>query len=149
MATHSLVNLQTWLNNIDDITASFKTSFGELTEEQLNLKPDSNTWSIAQNIEHLIVINKTYEPVIQRAHAKDYKLPWTSKINFIVNFFGKMILNSVQPNRKRKMKTFPMWEPAKSRITGDILKRFSDQQSVLKEMIKNSGNLLQSGTVIS
>jgi hypothetical protein len=60
-----------------------------------------------------------------------------------------MILNSVQPDRKRKMKTFPVWEPAKSRITGDVLKRFSDQQSDLKEMIKNSENLLQTGTVIS
>jgi len=52
--------MRDWNQHIDDITQKFIESFGELSSEQMNWKPDPNTWSIAQNIDHLIVINTYY-----------------------------------------------------------------------------------------
>jgi hypothetical protein len=138
-----------WNEKIDIITNNFSKEFGALNAEQLNLKPDSNTWSIAQNIDHLIVINESYYPVIQSIHNRSFKLPLIGKVGFLVNFFGRFILKSVQPNRKRKMKTFPMWEPSKSEIAGDILVRFQKHQTELKTLIDKCIDLLASGTVIS
>jgi hypothetical protein len=138
-----------WTDQIDDVTASFNNAFGQLTQEQLNQKPDPTAWSIAQNIDHLIVINSTYYPIIKQVKENRYQLPWLGKIGFLVSFLGKAILRSVQPDRKTRTKTFPIWEPAKSDIGSDILVRFAEHQERLKQMIISCADLLQTGTIIS
>ena len=67
----------------------------------------------------------------------------------MVDFFGKIILKSVLPDRKRKMKTFPKWEPSYSRINGDILQQFEHHQGELKSLIESSKDLIEKGAVIS
>lgn len=138
-----------WNDKIDIITNKFLQEFETLNSEKLNLKPDSNTWSIAQNIDHLIVINESYYPVIWSIRKGEFNLPLLGKFGLAVNIFGKFILKSVQPDRKRKMKTFPIWEPSKEEFAEDILVRFQKHQSELKELIGNCKDLLGSGTVIS
>ena len=138
-----------WTNRIDEITKSFNNEFGELTVEQLNWKPTEQVWSIAQNIEHLIVINETYYPTIKTIREGKYKISFLGKIGFVVNFLGKTVLKGVQPDRRKRMKTFPIWEPSKSEISAGIIKRFIKHQSELKELIKNSEDLLAKGIVIS
>ena len=141
--------MENWREQIDKNTQSYIETFGELSIEQLNWKPNSETWSIAQNIDHLIVINKTYFPVIESIRKGTYKTPFLGKLEFVVSFFGKMILKSVQPDRKKKMKTFPIWEPLKSEIPIGILDRFKEHQSELIIMIENSKELVEKGTIIS
>jgi hypothetical protein len=143
------MDMQRWAPQIDSITKDFKTEFGNLTGSQLNWKPNATTWSVAQNLDHLIVINKTYYPIIQQIRQNSYEVPWIGRISFMVNFIGKMILNSVRPDRKRKMKTFPLWEPSTSNISSDILERFEKHQSELKQLIDDCSDLLAKGAVIS
>jgi hypothetical protein len=138
-----------WINQIDAITKDFNQSFGMLTMEQLNWKPNPNTWSIGQNLDHLIVINGTYHPIIKAIRAGTYKLPYISKLDFMVSFLGRTVLKAVQPDRKKRMKTFPIWEPAKSDIKPDIWERFEQQQTDLKKLIQSSSDLLDNGLVIS
>ena len=138
-----------WTYRIDEITKSFSEEFGELTVEQLNWKRTEQVWSIAQNIEHLIVINKTCYSTVEAIREGNYKIPFIGKFDFIVNFFGKSILKSTQPDRRKKMKTSPIWEPSKSEISADILEKFIRDQSELKELIKNSEDLLAKRTIIS
>jgi len=143
------MNTDRWTKKIDETTNEFKESFGALSVEQLNFKPNAQTWSIAQNIDHLIVINETYYPVINSIREGNYKTPFLAKLGFMVSFLGKTILDAVQPDRKKKMKTFPIWEPAKSEISGDILSRFEKHQTDLKNLITGSKDLLEKRTVIS
>ncbi len=143
------MNTERWTQKIDETTKGFKKSFGQLSAEQLNFKPNTETWSIAQNIDHLIVINETYYPVIKSLREGNYKTPFIAKLGFMVNFLGKMILDAVQPDRKKKMKTFPIWEPAKSEISADILSRFEKHQTELKNLIAGCKDLLEKGIVIS
>lgn len=91
-----------WINQIDAITKDFNQSFGMLTMEQLNWKPNPNTWSIGQNLDHLIVINGTYHPIIKAIRAGTYKLPYISKLDFMVSFLGRTVLKAVQPDRKKE-----------------------------------------------
>ena len=141
--------MKNWSKQIEENTQNFVDTFGGLSMEQLNWKPNANTWSIAQNIEHLIVINKTYFPVIESIRNGKYKKPFIAKFGFIVAFFGKTILQAVQPDRKKKMKTFPIWEPSKSAIPEGILDRFKAHQSELQQIIENSRDLIEKGTIIS
>lgn len=141
--------MKDWTSQLEKITEDFVANFSSLSIEQLNWKPNLQTWSIAQNIDHLIIVNETYYPVLTSLKAGKLKTPFVGKIGFIVSFLGKAILNSVKPDRKKKMKTFPIWEPAESEIKDNILNRFENHQSELKQKIEASKELLEKGTVIS
>jgi uncharacterized damage-inducible protein DinB len=143
------MDTQHWLVQIDQTTESFQKAFGQLNEDELNWKPDAGTWSVAQNLHHLIVINETYYPVLKRAREGSQKLPWVASVGFMVRFFGNFILKSVEPARKKKMKTFPLWEPSKSKIAGNIVQKFAEHQVQLKILIQESSDLLDKGTIIS
>ena len=96
------MNTDKWINKIDETTASFKKEFGNLSGEELNRKPNVDVWSIGQNLDHLIVINETYYPVMKAIREGKYKLPFIAKMGFMVNLSGKMILGAVKPDRGKK-----------------------------------------------
>lgn len=141
--------IENWQNELNAITQNFKTTFGNLSGEQLNWKPNAQTWSIAQNIDHLIVINETYYPVIEKIRKGNYSTPFLSKFGFITQFFGNFILKSVNADRNKKIKTFPIWEPAQSNIQADILQKFEKHQQDLIAFIKDCEDLIEKKTIIS
>lgn len=141
--------MEKWSEKIDKNTQDFVETFGELSIEQLNWKPNSETWSIAQNIDHLMVINKTYFPIINSIRNGTYRTSFLAKLGFIVSFFERTVLKAVQPDRKKKMKTFSIWEPTKSEVPIGILDRFKEHQSELKNMLENSRDLVEEETIIS
>lgn len=138
-----------WTGQIDKITSEFKHRFRSLTISELNWKPNPSTWSIGQNLEHLIVTNTTYHPVIGQVRKGTYTLPFLAKFDFMVSFFGRTVLKAVQPDRKKRMKTFPIWEPTKSDVKEDVWDRFEHNQNEIKHLIQSCSDLLDSGTVIS
>jgi hypothetical protein len=138
-----------WNRQIDTSTQEFEEAFGKLTTEELNWKPNSRTWSIAQNIEHLILFNETYFSIIESLLKGTYKTTFLARFKVLVSFLGKAILKGVQPDRKKRMKTFPIWKPAKSEISVEILHQFIAHQTILKSTIKKSKNLIEKRTVIS
>jgi hypothetical protein len=143
------MDVQHWLTRIDQTTAAFQKAFGQLSEAELNWKPNAKTWSVAQNIHHLITINETYFPVLKGVRAGSQKLPWITSVKFMVRFFGNFILDSVEPTRKRKMKTFPLWEPSQSNLPANILEQFVQHQTDLKNLIQSNNDLLDKGVIIA
>lgn len=141
--------IEKWMHDIDEITKEVIQSFGKLDNDQLNFKFNSATWSIAQNIEHLIVINETYFPVFDSLKKGNYCFPLLGRFGFLVRFFGKMIYNAVKPGQTKKTKTFPIWEPAKSSIDKDLLNRFEQHQLLLKKHIFECKDLFGKHVVIS
>ncbi len=134
---------------IDTITHQFRQTFGDLSSEQLNWKSDPSRWSVAQNIDHIMVINNSYVPVIDAVRNGTYKRPFMGRIGFLVSLFGDFILKGVNPDRKNKTRTFPVWEPTQSDLPDDILNRFEQHQEALKALIHNSADLVAKGVVIS
>ena len=65
-----------WIEKIDKLTNQFLQEFSSLNEEELNWKPDPESWSVAQHLDHLIVINQTYFPIIAALKAGQYSLPF-------------------------------------------------------------------------
>jgi hypothetical protein len=137
-----------WSDKIDELTASFRNEFGNLPIKRLNWKPNSQTWSIAQNIDHLIVINESYYPILEKARNKSLPLPWIANFGFVVNFLGKTVLKAVHPERRKKIKTFRIWEPSSTEFGEDIFEKFARHQEALKKMIRDSQDLLQNGVII-
>lgn len=141
--------MKDWINQIDKTTVEFHQLFGELSSEKLNWKPNPTTWSIAQNIDHLIVINKSYFPILAELKSGKYQLPFLGRFGFVVSFLGKLILNAVEPSRKKKTKTFSIWEPSESYVSVNIIEQFSNHQKELKREILAAKDLIKKGSVIS
>jgi hypothetical protein len=138
-----------FIHRLDELTLKFNKVFGELSEPKIHWKPNAETWSIAQNLEHLILINQSYFPMIDGLRNKDHKKPFTAKLGFLVNFFGRAILKSVQPENIKKTKTFFIWKPSENSASENILARFNEHQEKLKQKIVESEDLLKQKAVIS
>lgn len=141
--------MEPYLQKIDIITDNFRLSFHEMNEDELNWKPDADTWSIAENIDHLIVINQSYFPIIESVWNGTYRKPLLAHIGFIVTFFEKTILKAVQPDRNKKIKTFSIWEPSKSAFTAGIMKRFEAHQDEIKSLVEESADLVAKNIIIN
>jgi len=141
--------MKDWASELDAITEQFLTSFGGYSSEQLNWKPNYQTWSIAQNIDHLIAVNESYYPVLVSLNEGTHKTPFIAKFGFMVSFLGKTILKAVNEDRKKKMKTFPIWEPTAGDLDGGILQRLEKHQTQLKRHMEASLDLINKGVVIS
>lgn len=146
MNTDAQINA--WVKRLGNVTEKAVAEFDHLSEEQLNQKSDPETWSIAENLQHLIQINESYYPVIESIRKGNMKLSWLSKFAFIRNFFGKMILGSVEPTRKKKIKTFPIWEPSHTGVEEGIVARFSAHQHHFTDWVVSCKDLLEAGQVI-
>ena len=138
-----------WTKGLDEMTEKFKEHFGELSSEELNRKPSQDRWSIAQNIDHLIKINESYFPILDQVKEGTYRTPFLGKIGFFVRMMGNWIMSSVNPDRRKKMKTFPPWEPVQSDLPGDILEQFAAHQEELKDKIRSCSDALDQGLVIN
>ena len=137
-----------WQAKIDEVSSLFEKTFGSLTEAELNWKPHPSVWSIAQNIDHLMVINKTYFPVIRQIRNGSYRLPFHARFGWLVSSFGKIVLKAVHPDRRKKMKTFPIWEPAQGNLPGNVVNQFLLHQIELKALIQSCQDLVKNDTVI-
>jgi len=137
------------LNNIDQITENVKVAFGNLSEEELNWKPHLQKWSIAQNIEHLVLINESFFPTFDALQTNNYKLPVLAKLKPYISFMGKTVLQYVSPDRKKRMKTFALWKPEPSTQILDSIHQFCNHQNCFKEKMEGCKHLLNKGIVIA
>jgi hypothetical protein len=140
--------IETWVKRLGDVTERVVREFENLSEEQLNQKLAPEAWSIAENLQHLIQINESYYPVIEKVREGNLQLGWMAHFAFVRNFFGKMILGSVESTRKKKIKTFPIWEPSHSGIEEGIVERFSAHQHHFGEFVRSCQVLIENGQVI-
>jgi hypothetical protein len=135
------------LQQIDSNTKLVQDLFGHLTNEQLN-QTDCSHWSIAKNIEHLILINSSYFPIIDQLNQNVYKRPFHGRIQFIVKFLGGFVKQSVEPSRQKKMKTFPVWEPKEATVLHDVIDQFTAHHQDLKRYVELATPFIQNKTVI-
>jgi hypothetical protein len=142
------LEIMNWINEIDEVTHAVKAEFGNLLPEQLNKKPSAETWSIAQNIDHLIVINESYYPIFKQLHEGTFQLPFMGNLEFYVKWMGNLILNAMEPNRNKKMKTQSIWEPSTSAIDANIVQKFVAHQEQLKKHIQSCSEFIDGGVVI-
>lgn len=139
-----------FIREIDALTEQFAHELDALTLEQICQKPNAQSWSIAQILEHLILFNSSYFVKIQEVRDSRVVVPWISRRPFLVSMMGKLLLKSTEPGNARKIKTFPLWEPDRSSVVNEgIRSDFYAHQKNLIQQIAGAADLLEKGTVIS
>jgi hypothetical protein len=124
------------IDELNQISHDAKQTFGNLSAEQINWKPNAESWSIAQCFEHLIVTNNLYFPKIQQVINGTHRNNFFSKIPFSTNLIAVAMKNALNPNQKRKMKTFKVFEPSASNVSPTIIEDFAANNRKLIEMIE-------------
>lgn len=123
------------------VTDETLTIFGKLAPQQLNWKPDINQWSIAQCFEHLRTANEAYFPILKKVLNGEKKNTFWESMPLLPMFFGKMLIKSVAPESKSKLKAPKVFYPSNSNIEGDIIHRFVEQQNQMVKCIKATESL--------
>jgi hypothetical protein len=122
------------------ISANAKQTFGKLSNEQINWKPNQESWSVGQCFEHLIVTNNLYFPNIKKVIDGTHRNNFFSKIPFSTNLIAVAMKNALNPDQKRKMKTFKVFEPSISNVSATIIEDFVENNQKLIEMIEACKN---------
>ena len=121
---------------LNQLTENTKKTFGHLSAEQLNWKPNAKSWSIGQCFEHLIVTNNLYFPAIQNVISGTHRNNFFSQIPFSTNLISVLMKNALNPEQKRKMKTFKIFEPSASNVSETIIEDFAENQIKLIELFE-------------
>lgn len=113
----------------DALAIHVQTRFGSLSERQLNWKPDSERWSIAQCLHHIITTNTAYFPTFERILQGKYAPTLLQHIPFLPRIMGRELVRVLGRKPLRKIKTSRIFEPSTSTIAKEIINGFVLHQS--------------------
>lgn len=136
------------IRRLDAISDAIRSQYGDVPDELLNRRPAPDAWSIAQVLDHLQVINRSYYPLVEKYRHGRMDLPWLARFRFWSRQMGRLLLQSVDPSRRRKMKTFPIWEPAPDGLPPGAVARFLEHQEEFKAFLLSCRDLLEQGAII-
>jgi uncharacterized damage-inducible protein DinB len=125
-----------WKLEIDKVTEKFIVSFGSLTESKLNYKPDPNVWSIAQNIAHLILLNNSYFQNFDEIKKGNHVLPSIEAMDEFVTDSLQTLRPYTREDRPKTANTWDIWQPSRENFGLEILKDFTNHQSIFKMHIE-------------
>ncbi|AGA78807.1 DinB family protein [Echinicola vietnamensis DSM 17526] len=142
--------IEHWQSSLATTTADFKRAFEHLDREALYQKPQAGTWSIAENIQHLMVINSSYFPIFKQVEEGSYQKPFIGNFGFLTKAIGNMILKSVDPENPKKINTIPVWKPEKyeEKEQEKLLEAFEAHQQEFSDWIVRLKPALEKGQVI-
>lgn len=135
MNSEAIINelIELTQKNLNDVQ-----SFKNLTDNQLNFKHSTESWSILECIEHLNRYGNFYIPEISgRLKHSKFKVSPTFKTGLLGNYFAKSMLPKEKPN---KMKTFKSMDPNNSALDRQTLDTFIQQQKSLIELLNDAKN---------
>lgn len=132
----------------NDVAKEAKSVFGNLSAAQLNWKPSSDRWSVAQCFEHLITSNAGYFPVVDSVLAGKKRTFWES-MPVLPGLAGKMLIKALDPASTRKVKAPKKFQPAQSDIPASVIDDFVAQQAQVVEKMKATEHLDLESTVIT
>lgn len=111
------------------ITEDAMKVFGNLKPAQLNWKPSAERWSVGQCFDHLIKTNDCFVPDMVKVAAGTYRSSLWARVSPLSGFFGRFVINSLDPSKGRKTKAPRVFAPAQSDIEPDVVVRFMKRQA--------------------
>src|SRR5262245_12094993 len=111
---------------LQEIARDTEAIFGGLDVTQLNWKPQSARWSVAQCFQHLLTANQLVFEAAEDALRNPPSTVW-QRLPLMPRLFGQLMIRSQGPNTVGRYSAPPKAQPTTSAIAGDIIRRFTDQ----------------------
>lgn len=134
---------------IEKIKIKAQSDFSHLNVEQLNWKPNAKSWSVGQCLDHLATSASLYEPIFKELVNKNRPANFWRSVPLLPSLFGKMLLNTVKPERDRKNKTVPVFKPSQSEINLDVIEQLHTQLDTFSELAQQLGDYNLKKTIIT
>ncbi|MEP0860970.1 MAG: DinB family protein [Ignavibacterium sp.] len=112
-----------------------------LNDIQLNWKPASDVWSVAECVEHLAVTNKLYFDEMETQLSEKQITCNDSQEIVKHKFFGKLIIKAVDSANIKKTKTFSVFKPEKSSSDNSVIDKLINIQKDLINLVSISLNI--------
>lgn len=137
-----------WITEIDLITEKFKRSFYDFTEEEMNYKPKENSWSVSQNIAHIILLNSSYFEHFIEIQSGNHALPTVESMETLAQDSLLTLIPYTSSNSLERTNTWDMWQPSSNFIRKNILLDFEKSQFEFKKHIESFDHLPLANTFI-
>jgi DinB family protein len=105
-----------------------------LSEAEFNWQPAPGSWSIGQCLQHLATGTDEVLPAIDRAIATAREHQWMAQGPVRYGLFARMMVTSMEPPVKWRMKTNRMFQPAREPL---------QRVAVLAELAASRGRILE------
>lgn len=130
------------------VAGDVKMAFGTLSSVQLNWKPSSDRWSVAQCFDHLITTNQGYIPIIENVLAGQKRTFWQG-MPLVPRLAGRLLIKSLDPASTRKLKAPKAFQPTQSDIRPSVIGDFVESQHQVIEKMMATKHLPLEQIVIS
>lgn len=138
---------QQLISEIRELRNQIERSLYYLEAEELNMKPDENTWSIVQCIEHINLTNEQYIKAF-RVAEKNASPAGKRNTAYRVSFIGRLLVKAQKPKEdgsiRFKMKTFDSLVPLnqkdpKARLVESVVfEKFNQDCTELERLIQST-----------
>lgn len=143
------MSLPELLNEAEAIAHDVQAAFSQLNVEQLNWKPNADSWSVAQCLDHLITSNglmlSVFDPVISGTKQTTF----VERLPFLPGLMGRMFVKFVAPQGKQKLKAPPAAAPSSSKLDLQIVTQFVTLQQEIGQKFKAVENLNPDKVVVT
>lgn len=104
--------LQTRVNELVALQNAVDAHFKDIELNKFNFKPAPKVWSIAECMQHLLLVYSKYQPYLQTTFEQT--LPTAEgEIVYQPTWIGKQFMKFVNPDKMRKIPAPPMFHPTR------------------------------------
>lgn len=107
---------------------------GSLSDAEFNWQPAPGSWSVGQCLQHLATGTDAVLPAIDRAIAVARERQWMAQAPVRYGVFARMMVTSMEPPVKWRIKTNRMFQPGPAPLRRD---------AVLAELTASRGRILE------
>jgi hypothetical protein len=134
-------DLQEYQRQIEAINADARDLLAGLSEAQINWCVAAGQWSIAECLDHLTVTNRELLERIKGALADAWSRGLTSRGPFRYGMIGNMIVRSMEPPAKMKIKAPKIFKPRSSQSPEVVTRDFFAVQDEILKLIREANGL--------
>lgn len=118
----------------------------DLDEEQLNWRPDEQSWSIAQCLDHLNVTSRVYLAPMLQAIEEARRKGSARKGPIRPGFFGRWFVATMEPPPKRKLPAPRKIVPAVRKNKAELIEDWRRAQAELDAVLRDASGIDLNGT---
>ncbi len=107
-----------------ELPGQMREAFGQLSAAQLNWKPNAETWSIGECLEHLIITNRSYFAQFEAIARGDKYVSFWEKLALFHGLVGRMLIKATGEKVAKKSKSPAVFKPTRSQVPSNIVEEF-------------------------
>jgi DinB superfamily len=130
------LSLSEILSEAEALSKKAQATFGRLNAEQINWKPNVESWSVGQCFDHLITANREYFPQFDQIIRGEKRTTLWQSMPFLPGFWGRMLVNTLSPSSTKRMKAPKRFHPSSSNVDPQIISRFAAHQNEVIDKMK-------------